>query len=422
MKKAEVIYTGLTEGTPLTEGPPAGPRRGAAMGRVAVVTDPALAVGEGRILACGPRREVLGAWQAPEVIDLGGGVLVPGFVDPHTHPVFLQTREKEFHMRMAGASYVEISRAGGGILSSIRGVREAGSEELCRRVLERYDRILLEGTTTAEVKSGYGLSTEAEIKSLEVLARAAEHHPLETAATFLGAHEFPPEYREDRPAYLELLCREMLPRARELAEFADVFTEGHVFDLDQSRRYLERARELGFRLRVHADEIEPLGGAELGVELGAASVDHLVRVSPAGIAALGRSDTVAVMLPTTTFQLGKEHYAPARELLAAGAVVALATDYNPGTSHVWSMPLVIAVACVKMKLTPAEALQAATINAAFSLGRDDRVGTLHPGKQADFVVLDLPSFQALGYAFSAGLARWVVKKGKVVARPRAVIR
>jgi imidazolonepropionase len=387
-----------------------------------VVADPAVAVAEGRVVACGPRREVLSAWEAPEVVDLGGGVLVPGFVDPHTHPLFHRTREKEFHMRMAGASYVEISKAGGGILSSIRGVREAPPAELRRLVLERYDRILLEGTTTAEVKSGYGLSTEAEIKSLEVLAGAAAEHPLETSATFLGAHEFPPEYREDREAYVELLCREMLPRARELAESADVFTEGHVYDLAQSRRYLERARELGFRLRVHADEIEPLGGAELGVELGAASVDHLVMVSPAGIEALGRSDTVAVMLPTTTFQLGKERYAPARELLEAGAVVALATDYNPGTSHVWSMPLVIAVACVKMKLTPAEALQAATINAAFSLGRDDRVGTLHPGKQADFAVLDLPSFAALGYAFASGLARWVVKKGKVVVRPRAVLR
>ncbi len=421
MEKVERIFVGAKEGVPLTEGPARGPRRGPGAGRVEVIPDFALAVEGGRVAGGGPRKEILSRFQARETVELGGGVLLPGLVDPHTHPVFLDTREKEFHMRVAGASYVEISQAGGGILSSLKGVREASREELSRRVLERFDRILLEGTTLIEAKSGYGLSPESERKSLEVLRSAAAAHPLDVAPTFLGAHEVPPEYREDRRGYVELLCKEMLPAARGLAEYADIFTEAHVFGLEDSRTYLERARELGFGLRVHADEIEPMGGAELAARLGAASADHLVEISPEGIEALARSDTTAVLLPATTFQLGKEKYAPARDLLDAGAVVALATDFNPGTSFCWSMPLVAAIACVKMRLTPGEALVASTINGAFSLGRDGEAGTLHPGKKADFTVLDLPSFEGLGYALASGLARWVVKEGRIVAGPRGLV-
>ncbi len=417
MERVERIFLGAAEGVPLTEGPARGPRRGAGAGRVEVISDFALAVEEGRVVAAGPRKLVLSRFRAGETVDLGGGVLTPGFVDPHTHPVFFQTREKEFHMRVAGASYVEISRAGGGILASLRGVREASKEDLLRRVSGRFDRILREGTTTIEAKTGYGLSPGSEEKSLQVLLEGAAAHPLEVVPTFLGAHEVPPEYREDRKGYVELLCREMLPRARGLAEYADIFTEAHVFGLEESRVYLSRAKELGFGLRVHADEIEPMGGAELAVEMGAASADHLVEVSPRGIDALGGSETTAILLPATTFQLGKEKYAPARDLLEAGAVVALATDFNPGTSFCWSMPLVAALACVKMKLTPGEALVASTINAAFSLGRDGEIGSLHPGKRADFAVFDLPSFQGLGYVFASGLARWVVKGGEVVVGP-----
>ena len=422
MERVEQVFLGVDQGVSLAEGPPRGPRRGAEAGKVQVVPDFALAVQGGRVAAAGPRKEILSRFRPARTVDLGGGVLVPGFVDPHTHPVFLDTREKEFHLRVAGASYVEISKAGGGILSSLRGVREASQEELVRRVRARLDRMLLEGTTLVEAKTGYGLSPESEAKSLRVLRKAAEGHPVDLVSTFLGAHEVPPEYREDRKGYLDLLCREMLPAARSMAEFADVFTEAHVFGLEDSRVYLSRAKELGFGLRVHADEIEPLGGAELAVELGAASADHLVAVSPRGIEALGRSETTAVLLPATTFQLGKERYAPARDLLDAGAVVALATDFNPGTSFCWSMPLTAALAVVKMKLTAGEALTACTINAAFSLGRDGEAGSLHPGKKADFVVLDLPSFQAFGYALAAGLARWVVKEGRIAVSPRGVER
>ncbi len=421
MEKVERIFLGVREGVTLAEGPFRGPRRGKEAGRVEVLADPAVAVEGGKVVAAGPRKEILGRFQAGEKVDLGGGVLVPGFVDPHTHPVFASTREKEFHMRVAGASYVEISKAGGGILSSLKGVREATREELVRLVLDRLDRMLLEGTTTVEAKTGYGLSPEAEEKSLQVLEEASLAHPVDLVSTFLGAHEVPPEYRQDRKAYLDLLCGEMLPRARGKAEFADIFTEAHVFDLEDSRVYLERAKELGFGLRVHADEIEPMGGAELAVELGAASADHLVEISSKGIEALARSDTTAVLLPATTFQLGKEKYAPARDLLEAGAVVALATDFNPGTSFCWSMPLVAALACVKMKMTPGEALAASTINSAFSLGRDGVSGSLHPGKKADFVVLDLPSFEGLGYALAGGLARWVVKEGRVLVSPRGLL-
>lgn len=417
MEKVERIFQGVREGATLGEGPAAGGRRGSAA--VETIPDLALAVSDGRVVAAGPRREVRARCSARETVELGGGVLVPGFVDPHTHPVFMDTREAEFHMRMAGASYVELSAAGGGILSSVRGLREAPRAELKARLLARLDRFLQEGTTLVEAKGGYGLSGPAERMSLELLAEADREHPIDVVATFLGAHEYPPEFREDRPGYLRLLLAEMLPACAGLAAYADIFTEAHVFDLEASAAYLSRARELGFGLRVHADEIEPMGGAELAVELGAASADHLVHVSARGIEALGRSATVAVLLPTTTFQLGKERYAPARELLDAGAIVALATDFNPGTSHVWSMPLVIALACARLKLTPAEALTAATINGAFSLGRDAEAGSLHPGKWADFAVLDLPSFQGLGYVFASGLARWVVKAGRVVAAPRA---
>ena len=421
-QKVERIYLGADQGVPLTEGPPSGPRRGSGAGKVEVVPDFALAVEGGMVAGAGPRKEILSRFQAAETVHLGGGVLVPGFVDPHTHPVFFQTREKEFHMRVAGASYVEISKAGGGILASLKGVREADEAELVRRVLRRFDRMLLEGTTLIEAKSGYGLTPESEEKSLRVLRAAAEAHPLDVAPTFLGAHEVPPEYREDRKAYVDLLCREMLPAARGWAEYADIFTEAHVFGLEDSRTYLSRAKELGFGLRVHADEIEPMGGAELAVELGAASADHLVEISSKGIDALARSDTTAVLLPATTFQLGKERYAPARDLLEAGAVVALASDFNPGTSYCWSMPLVAAVACVKMKLTPGEALAASTINGAFSLGRDGEAGSLHEGKRADFAVLDLPSFDGLGYALASGLARWVVKGGRIAAGPGGLVK
>ncbi len=420
METVEKIYMGVDEGITLAESSPQGPRRGKEMARVEVIKDLALAVEDGKVADSGPRKEILGKYKPKEIISLGGGVLLPGFVDPHTHPVFYSTREEEFHMRVAGASYVEISRKGGGIVSSIKGVRKASKKELLERVLERLDLMLMEGTTTIEAKSGYGLDTDSEIKSLEVIEEAGQIHPIDIIPTFLGAHEFPPEYRENKDAYVDILCHDMLPKARGHARYADVFTEAHVYDLEQSRKYLERAKELGFGLRVHADEIEPMGGTELAVELGAASADHIVKVSDKGIEALAGSDTSAVLLPTTTFHLGKDDYAPARDLIDAGAIVCLATDFNPGTSYVWSIPLVISVACIKMKMKPEEALVASTINPAFSLSADKEVGTLHPGKKADFTVLDIPSFKALGYVLSSGISKVVVKNGKMVfqrARP-----
>jgi len=392
------------------------PRSGADLGKIEIVPGGAVVVAGGRIAAVGPELELRAAWECARELDARGGVLVPGFVDAHTHPVFAGTREDEFELRVAGASYVEISAAGGGILSSVRGVRAASREELLAALLARLDRFLVLGTTTVEAKTGYGLTIEDELKCLEVIAAADRLHAVELVPTFLGAHDFPPEYRERRAAYVDLLCEEMLPRvaASGLAEYCDVFTESHVFGLDDSRRIMRRGRELGFGLRMHVDQLTPLGGAELAAELGAASADHLEHVGHEGIEALAAAGVVAVLCPLVPLYLRLAAEAPARRMIAAGLAPALATDFNPGSCYSQSLPEVLSWAALRYGMSAAEALCAATLNAACSLGRGSELGSLEAGKRADLCVLDVPNHHFLTYELGWNPVRAVVCAGEIV--------
>nr|HET7859076.1 imidazolonepropionase [Caldimonas sp.] len=408
---ADRLFVHCRDLVTLTDGSATGARRGAAMRQLGVVADGAIAVKDGRIAAIGPTDRIAREYRADDELDLSGYVVLPGFVDCHTHPVFSRTRENEFHQRVAGADYMAIAAAGGGILSSMRAVRETGVAELAEHTERHLWGFAAHGTTTVECKTGYGLSLDDEEKSLVALQRAAAAVPLSIRRTFLGAHEVPPEYRQDREGYVRLLCDEMIPRLAPLADYCDVFAEPGVFDRAQSERILTAARAAGLRLRLHADELTPMGGAELAVQLGAASADHLGRISDAGIAAMAASDTVGVLLPGTIFFLGKPHYAPARRMIDAGCAVAIATDFNPGSCYTQSMTLIQTIACTQMKMTPEEVVTAATINPAYSLQLDAEVGTLHVGKRADLCVLDIPSWRAIGYAFGGNPVVMTVKDG-----------
>jgi imidazolonepropionase len=378
-----------------------------------------LAVDGGLIVAVGRASDLRRAWRGRRELDAGGGILVPGFVDAHTHPVFAGTREEEFEMRVAGASYLEIAGAGGGIVSSVKGVRGASAEELLAALLLRLDRFLALGTTTIEAKTGYGLSPKEEMKCLEVIAAADAIHAVDLVPTFLGAHDFPLEYRDsdaDRQRYVDLLVEEMIPAvaASGLARYCDVFTEAHVFNLDQTRRILGRASELGLGLRLHVDQLTPLGGAELAAELGAASADHLEYISDQGIQALGEAGVVPVLCPLVPLYLGQDKEAPGRALVKAGLAPALATDFNPGSCYTQSMGEVLTFSALRFGFSAAEALTAATLNAACSLDLGQRIGSLEPGKAADILVLDLPGHRHLTYEFGRNPVRSVVKAGAVV--------
>lgn len=397
-------------------GPP-GPRIGRAMRDAGAIEAASVAIHQGKIAAVGPAAEIRRQFRARKRIDASGKTVVPGFVDPHTHPVFSGTRESEFVARIEGKSYLEIAAAGGGILSSVRGVRGATQESLAESVRMRLDRFLALGTTTIEAKSGYGLSHEDEIKSLRALRDASRGHAVEVVATFLGAHEFPPEFRgEKRGEYIRLLRQKMIPEVakKRLASFCDVFCEKGVFELEESRAILGEAKKRGLRVRVHADELFALGGAELAADLGAASADHLVQISDRGIRRLREAKVVAVLLPGTSYFLRLEKDAPARKLIEAGVAVAIGTDFNPGTCYTQSMPAILNLACVRLRMTPEEALAAATINAAHSLGLADKIGSIEAGKQADLLVCDLPNLRHLAYEFGRNPVEIVVKKGKIV--------
>lgn len=396
------------------------PAGGRALGSIRVVERGAVAVLDGRIVDVGPEAELRARHTAVRELDARGGTIVPGFVDAHTHPVFLGTREEEFELRTRGATYVEIAQAGGGILSSVRGVRGASKEELLARLLTRLDRFLALGTTTIEAKTGYGLTLEDELKCLEVLRDGARAHVVEIAPTFLGAHDYPAEYRDRKPAYVDLLVEEMLPRVAEtkLAEYCDIFTEGHVFGLADSRRILERARALGLGLRMHVDQLSALGGAELAAELGAASADHLEFVSDAGIDALLAAGVVPVLCPVVPLFLRIDKEAPGRRMIDRGLPVAISTDFNPGSCYLQSLPEALSWAALRYRMSAGEALASATLNAACSLGRGDRLGTLEVGKQADVVVLDVPNHKHLVYELGRNPVASVVKRGQVVHEAR----
>lgn len=403
-----------------------GPQRGNRLGTLSILEDGAVLIREGKITATGTTREMINAHPDEPRLDASGCAVLPGFVDPHTHIAWVGDRAAEFEMKMAGAKYLDILAAGGGILSTVRKTRQASIEQIMAETRPRLQRMFAHGTTTAEAKTGYGLDTETELKLLQAILALDAEGPLELVPTFLGAHAVAPEFKDDPQGYTDLLCREMLPtmqawwqaqpslRDRRLP-FVDVFCENKAFDLRQSRQILERAKELGFPLKIHADEFDNLGGASLAVELGAVSADHLVKTSPADIAALGRSDTVAVSLPCTPFGLAETEYTPAKEILAADGILALATDCNPGTAWNESMQFVIALACRALKLTPAQAIAAATINAAHAIRRSDQVGSIEPGKQADLLILSVPDYRMLGYRFGTNLVRQVIKRGQVYA-------
>lgn len=379
----------------------------------------AVAVADGRIAGIGTPSSFGEPFRNARRIDCEHGVLTPGFVDSHTHAIFGVWRSNEYALRSRGVPYMDIARAGGGINASVRDLRTRSEEDLLGLARERAATMLRLGTTTAEVKSGYGLETEAELRMLRVIRALDAEQPIDLVPTFMGAHEVPPQYGQStsrREAYVDLVVEEMIPAvaADRLAEFCDVFMEPGVFDARQARRILEAGSRHGLVPRLHADELEPSGGAELAVELHAASADHLGRVSEAGIAALAGSNTVATLLPATLFFLGRRDYAPARRLLDAGATIALATDFNPGSAPSPSMPLVLTIACSQMHLDPYEALFAATASGAQALRIEDGRGTLAPGAPADIVRWDAEDFSELPYRFGAPPIREVWKRGERV--------
>ncbi|HSF40561.1 MAG TPA: imidazolonepropionase [Thermoanaerobaculia bacterium] len=397
------------------------PRRGDEQRRVRRLRGAEVLCREGRIAFAGPadeRQRLFGELPDAERLDGRGGTLIPGFVDPHTHLPWAGTREEEFVARLAGTTYQEIAAAGGGILSTVRATREASEEILVGNVLRRMDQMLAWGTTTAEAKSGYGLSRADELKQLRAIRRASAEHPVDLVPTLLAAHEIPPEYRQDRGRYVDLICEEIVPATAEegLARFCDVFCERGVFSAEESRRVLEAGVRHGLAPRLHADEFADSGGAELAASLGALSADHLMAVSDAGVEALAGSGVTAVLLPGTSFFLMKEKYAPARRLVEAGVPVALATDCNPGSSHTESMPMVVVLAVLKLGLTIEESLTAATLNSACSLGLGGEAGSIEPGKRADLVLLDAPNLLHLVYHYGINPVAAVVKGGRVVRR------
>ena len=349
-------------------------------------------------------------------IDCRGKMVTSGFVDPHTHPVFYNKRDSEYAMRLSGSSYEEIANNGGGIISSVNGVRKASEDELVTKLDKRLDRFIENGTTTIEAKSGYGLNIESELKSLSVIDKLNSTHSIDIVPTFMGAHAFPNEFKDDHLGYVELICKEMIPAVSEqgIAKFNDVFCEKDYFSINESRQILECGIKYGLKPRMHADEFVDSGAAELAGEIGAFSADHLMAVSEEGIKALADNNVIATLLPGTTFFLGKSNYAPARKLIDAGITIALATDYNPGSSHIQSMPFIISLACLFLGLTVEEAFAAATYNAAQTLGLHNEVGSIELGKKADLIIWDLDSLIDIPYYISNHPIQKVLKNGEVV--------
>jgi imidazolonepropionase len=355
-----------------------------------------------------------------ETFDAGGGTLIPGFVDPHTHLPWAGSREEEFAMRLEGKTYMEIAAAGGGILSTVRATRGASEQDLVAALKRRLDFMIRYGTTTAEAKSGYGLNLDDEIKQLRAIRDASSQHAVDLIPTLMAAHETPPEYRGDRSRYLDLVCGEIIPQVAEeqLAQFCDVFCEEGVFTTDESRRVLVTGSDYGLAPRLHADEFVDSGGAVLAAELGALSADHLIAISPEGIEAMAAAGVTAVLLPGTSFFLMKHSYAPARRLVEAGVPIALATDCNPGSSNTESVPMIFVLAVFELGLTIEESLTAATLNAAACLGMGESVGSVEVGKKADLVVLDAPNLLHLAYHYGVNPVAAVIKNGRVVYTPR----
>jgi imidazolonepropionase len=350
------------------------------------------------------------------ILDGNGCWAMPGFVDPHTHPVFNKTREEEFEMRIRGKSYEEIAQQGGGIRNSVRAFRAASLDQLTEITYKRIWEFLRYGTTTIEAKSGYGLSVEDELKSLRVLKKVAEILPITIIPTFLGAHEVPDEYQGRRSEYIDLVIKEMIPAVAEenLAKFCDVFTEDNVFSVEESEKILKVANDYGMRAKIHADELSYLGGAELAARVGAISADHLLMVSHEGIQAMKTAGVIPVLLPGTAFFLGKNNYAPARKMIEEGLPVALATDFNPGSSFTQNMNLILSIACTQMKMLPAETINASTLNSAKAVGLENELGSIEPGKKADIIFMDIPNFRYLPYHYGMNHVNRVMRHGEFI--------
>lgn len=399
-----------------------GPQRGSRLGQLGILEDGAVYLQDGIIQEVGATSDLLEKYRGEPQLNAAGKVVMPGLVDAHTHAIWAGDRALEFEMRLEGKSYLEILEAGGGILATVQATRQAPLNRLMDETKQRLWRAFRHGATTIETKTGYGLDLDSELRLLSALLALDKEGPWELAITFLGAHAVPPEFKGDAEGYTEHLCAAMLPAVKQWWEreagerplpFVDVFCETGAFDLAQSRRILETAKGYGFPLKIHADEFDNLGGARLAVELGASSADHLVAASAEDIQALGQFDTVAVGLPGTPFGLAEGAYTPAGEILAAGGILALASDLNPGTSYCENLQMAAAIACRTMKLTPAQAIAATTINAAAAVGRAEWVGSIETGKQADLLVLDAPDYRHFGYRYGTNLVHSVIKKGAV---------
>lgn len=392
-------------------------KKGKDMSELSIIENATVVVTNGIITFVGKEGDKLPIENPADykILDATGKAVLPGFIDSHTHFVFGGYREEEFSWRMRGDSYMSIMERGGGIHNTMNATRKASFHELKSSAKERLDRMLSLGITTVEGKSGYGMDKETELRQLEVMAALNEEHPVDIVSTFMGAHSTPKEYKGRENEFIDFLIREVMPEVKQrgLAEFCDIFCEKNVFDIDQSRRYLLAAKEMGFKLKLHADEIVCIGGAELAAELGAVSADHLLQASDKGISDMAANNVVATLLPCTAFSL-KEHFAHGREMIDAGCTVALATDLNPGSSFTSSIPLTFALACIYMKLSPEEAVTALTINGAAAVGKADKIGSIDVGKQGDLVVLDFPSYKFLPYHIGMNIVKKVVKKGEMI--------
>lgn len=401
-------------------------KRGGEMLDVGIIENGAVAIADGKIVGVGTTDDIYRDFDAIEYLDAGGKVVCPGFVDPHTHIVYAGDRLNEFELKIKGAEYLEILANGGGIISTVRQTREASVEQLVEQSLARLDKMLACGTTTVEIKTGYGLDTETELKMLAVIEILDNTHAIDIVPTFLAAHAIPPEFKDRADSYVDLVCSEMLPLAWRWYEqshfstkgtplFADVFTEKNAFDVAQSEKILNTAKNLGFRLKAHVDQFTSLGGSHAAIAAGAASIDHLDEISDREVAELAESGTVGVVIPTENFNAGKTRFADARKLIDAGCAVALSTDFNPGSAPCPSQPMAMAIACRYQKLLPSEALNAATINAAHAIGLGDTAGSIEVGKSADLCIVDTRDYRLLAYEFGSNLVKAVIKSGERVA-------
>ena len=404
------------------------PKRGDVMLDVGTIENGAVAVSDGKIIDVGKSIEILESYSSENVIDAECRVVCPGFVDPHTHIVYAGDRLNEFELKIKGADYLEILTSGGGINSTVRQTREASFDDLVDQSRKRLDIMLACGTTTAEIKTGYGLDVETELKMLAVIETLDKTHPINIVPTFLPAHTVPPEFKDNADGYVDVICSEMLPLAwkwykqshfaeKQTPFFCDVFTEKSAFDLAQSRRVLETAQELGFGIKAHVDQFTNLGGSRLAVEMNATSIDHLDAISDEEISLLSASDTVGIVIPTENFNAGKTQFANARKMIDSGCAVALTTDYNPGSAPCPSQPMAMAIATRYQKLLPSEALNAATINAAFAISLGKTRGSIEVGKQADLLIFDCKDYRQIAYEFGGNLVRTIVIDGHIVNLP-----